>query len=103
MEMTSFLRPYCDGVFASVPGATQQFGHLAECRFRGLVIDVERWASDPERTAQHLTQFGERAAGLASVLAARGLASEAMFDAARKAGLTHASVRAPEARRPLDA
>lgn len=98
IEMISFLRPYCEGVFADVPVATPHFGHLAECRFRGLVIDLERWAADPERTADFLLHFGERAGGLASVLAARGLASEALFDVARTAGLTHASVRRPEPR-----
>ena len=98
IEMISFLRPYCEGVFADVPATSPHFGHLAECRFRGLVIDLERWATDPERTADYLVHFGERAGGLASVLAARGLASEAMFDVARTAGLTHASVRRPEPR-----
>jgi hypothetical protein len=93
IEILSFLRPHCQGVFASVPPTSPHLGHLAECRFRGLVIDLERWAADPDRTASQLGQFGERAAGLAPVLAARGLASEDMFEVARAAGLTHASVR----------
>jgi hypothetical protein len=95
VEMISFLHPYCEGVFACIPVTAPHFGHLAECRLRGLVIDLERWAGDPRRTADHLCHFGERAGGLASVLAARGLASQAMFDVARAAGLTHASLRRP--------
>jgi hypothetical protein len=99
-EMASFIRPYCDAVFACVPATSPSFGYLSECRFQGLVIDLERWAKEPERVAHYLQVFGEKAAGLASVLAVSGLASEAMFPVARAAGLTHASVRDPGRARP---
>lgn len=92
-EMASFIRPYCDAVFASVPATSPSFGYLSECRFQGLVIDLERWAKEPERVVHHMQAFGEKAAGLASVLAVSGLASKEMFPAARAAGLTHAGVR----------
>jgi hypothetical protein len=93
--MAAFIRPYCDAVFACVPANSPSFGYLSECRFQGLVIDLERWAPEPERVVHYIQTFGEKAAGLAGVLAVRGLASEAMFDIAHAAGLTHASVRDP--------
>lgn len=92
-EMASFIRPCCDAVFACVPANSPSFGHLAECRFQGLVIDLERWAGEPERVVHYLQMFGEKAAGLAAVLAVRGLASKSMLEVARAAGLTHASLR----------
>ena len=89
-----FTKPLFPGyVFACVPANSPSFGHLSECRFQGLVIDLERWANEPARVIHHLQNFGEKAAGLASVLAVQGLASRDMFEVARAAGLTHASLR----------
>ncbi len=93
VEVVSLLQAHTTGVLARVPPHKAALAPLIGGRLMGVVLDLTD--SDPAETAltSLMSAFTARAMGLAPSLHVLGLPSRSLFEAAHKAGMTHASAR----------
>ena len=96
IEVVSLLRAHTTGVLARVPPQKAALEPLIGGRLMGVTLDLSDSEGSEANLMSLIRAFSDRAAGMAPSLHVLGLPSKALFEAAHKLGISHASAkRAP--------
>ena len=93
IEVVSLIKPFCLGVLARVRPSRKALDAVRGCGLKGLILEAGGLGRTDAETATLLKAFAEAAHGIAPNLIVHGLNDIRMIEAARAAGLTHASVK----------
>jgi hypothetical protein len=93
IEVVSLIKPFCLGVLARVRPSRKALDAVRGCGLKALIIDAHALGRGRAETAALLKAFADAGHGIAPNLIAHGLEDIDMIQAAKAAGLTHASVR----------
>jgi len=93
IEVVSLIKPFCLGVLARVRPSRKALDAVRGCGLKGLVLEAGGLGRSAAEIAPMLKAFADAAHGIAPNLIVHGLEDIRMVEAARAAGLTHASVR----------
>ena len=91
IEVVSLIKPFCLGVLARVRPSRKALDAVRGCGLKGLIL--EAGGRNPAETKALMKAFADAAHGIAPNLIVHGLDDLQMIEAARAAGLTHASVK----------
>jgi hypothetical protein len=93
IEIVSLIKPFGLGVLARVRPTRKALDAVRGCGLKGLILDAGALGRNRAETVTLMKAFADAAHGIAPNLIVHGLDDISMVEAARAAGLTHASVR----------